>query len=277
MHKLLLVRLGSLALGLGLSAMILAPRTAHAIIVQCADEYGDCEVSNTDFDYISCTCSNDSAFGGTGGMDWVGMTEDELMQVCLEQLASCSWGDTFDGGSDTGWNDDWGESGWVDTGEWGDTGWNDDLGDTFGDGWDWGDTFGDGWETGEWGDTFAETGMVTDGGESGVDDGGSSDDGSSSDTGTDDWDTFGDSSTGGSDESGESGDGTETGHGSESESGTGGDSGPGDDELGESDTGGDGGIDGDEGCNCSAANDAGAGAVALFGLLGLLGLRRRER
>jgi MYXO-CTERM domain-containing protein len=271
MHKRLLVRMTSLALGLGLSTLVLLPGTAHAILVQCADETGDCEVSNNDFDYISCTCVDDSAFGGTGGMDWVGMTEDELMQVCLDQLASCSWGDTAEMGSDTGWNDDWGdwgesESGWIDTGEWGTDDWN----DTFGDGWE---TFGDG----EWGDTFGDTGMVTDGGESESgegDDGSSTEDGS--DSGTDDWDTFNDDFTDSSGDS-DTGDATESGEESDSQFETGGDtSGSGDDELGESESGGDAGVDIDAGCNCSTTNDPGAGVLALLGLLGLLGLRRRE-
>jgi MYXO-CTERM domain-containing protein len=260
MRNRLVIRLGSLVLGLGLATLVLLPRPAYALQVQCADENGECKVSNDGSDFIECTCFNDEAFGGTGGDDWANFSEDELMQVCLDELAWCGWnGDT---GSDDNWT----------------------LGDTFGDSGEWGT---DDW--GDWGDTFGETfgegetGMVTDGEEEGTgedtsgdtrgsttEDGGSTtdDDGSTTDDGgstTDDGDST-------ESDDGESGDGeTESGSGSESDSQIG------DDELGdgsESDAGL--GDDVDLGCSCSTANSPGAGALALFGLLGLLGLRRRR-
>ncbi len=73
-----------------------ASARAQAASVDCSNEYGECTVSNDDGDFASCGCGDTSGTGGTGGNDWDGLTEDELLEICLAELRFCGAG-----GSDT--------------------------------------------------------------------------------------------------------------------------------------------------------------------------------
>ncbi len=232
------------ALALGLAIFGLTPTEAKATQVMCSNEYGHCEVQDAP-SWISCTCNDESSTGGTGGDQYQGLTEAELMAVCEAELAYCLPDmDSGSGSSDTGG---------LDTG-------NTDTG-------------------------TSDTGMST------------SDTGNSEDTGSSESGTTGDPTTGDSGTSGEStgdsGTSGDDGGGTTSDSGTSGegDSGTTSEGGGESDSDG-GATDGaadeasagnddpaadQEGDGCSVANDSGLGALALFGMLGLLGLRSRKR
>lgn len=70
--------------------------SAAAASVECSDDYGSCSVSNDNSDLTTCTCTGwgeDSAGGtasaGSGGNDYDGLTADELLEICEEQLAWC--------------------------------------------------------------------------------------------------------------------------------------------------------------------------------------------
>ncbi|MFV8751510.1 MYXO-CTERM sorting domain-containing protein [Nannocystaceae bacterium ST9] len=251
-----LPRFASLALGLGLAAFVLAPGTAHALLVQCADENGECEITNDGFDSIECTCANDSAFGGTGGDDWANLSEEELMDACLSELAFCAFGE-----SETGVDTLWSDSGWVDTGDWGsDSGW----GDT-----GWSDS---GWGESGWSDS--------DSGWSGTDTGSTSDEGESGST-SDEGDSSGESDTGSTEGGSTSDEGDSTSESTTTSGSEAADEAGSESESGETGTGDAGVEDGDlvtdEGCSCNTSAEPGYGIAALFGLFGLLAIRPRRR
>jgi len=54
----------------------------------CSDATGTCNV-DTDPDSFACDCVDGSTPSGGGGNAWTGLSDDELAQVCVEQLAAC--------------------------------------------------------------------------------------------------------------------------------------------------------------------------------------------
>lgn len=76
------------------------PLTAHAIEVECELRDGStCTVSNDPDDSVSCMCSDDGAGSGSiGGDSWADFDEEQLMEVCLAEVAFCDAVDT-DGGT----------------------------------------------------------------------------------------------------------------------------------------------------------------------------------
>jgi MYXO-CTERM domain-containing protein len=242
-------RLSLAALTLTLAAFALVPSEAKAAQVMCSNEYGSCEVQNSP-SFITCSCVDESSTGGTGGNDYEGMTEEELMAVCEAELSWCQPQDTSSTGDTEGMTST-GDTFGTDTGDVTSTGDTEGMTST-------GDTFGT--DTGE--STSGGEGDSTSGGDSGTS-------GDSGDSGT--------TSEGGNEGEGDAGTGTEgDAGGSEGDSGGGGS-----EETGTSAAEGaadeadaDAGID--EGKGCSVANEPGYGVFALFGMLGLLGLRRRN-
>lgn len=93
---------------LAFGATLLAiPSTAHAITVECENDFGSCSVSNDVFDQIECTCSD---FGGgvsSGGDQYAGLTKYELLDICAIELSLCDsfGGDDFGGSSTSGFVD----------------------------------------------------------------------------------------------------------------------------------------------------------------------------
>lgn len=218
-------RLSLAALTLSLAAFALVPSEAKAAQVMCSNEYGSCEVQNSP-SFITCSCVDESSTGGTGGNDYEGMTEEELMAVCEAELSWCQPQDTSSTGDTEGMTS---------------------TGDTFGT------------DTGE--STSGGEGDSTSGGDSGTS-GDSGDSGTTSDSGS---------------EGGDAGTGTEgDAGGSEGDSGGGGseETGTSAAEGAADEAEGDAGIE--EGKGCSMANEPGYGVFALFAMLGLLGLRRRN-
>lgn len=233
------------ALVFGLAVFGLAPSEAKAIEVMCSNEYGQCEVQDNP-SWISCSCNNESSTGGTGGDEYQGLSEEELMAVCAAELAYCE--PDLDTGLDG--NDTFGTS---------DSGNNSDTGDTNTTEGDSGE--GESSTTGDSGTTGADT-STTEG-----DSGDSGTTGESGDSGT--TGDSGDSGT--TSDSGESG---ESGGESSSDGGSGVTAG---DEAEDGGTGsGEEDAAADEADGCSVANDSGLGALALFGMFGLLGLRSRK-
>jgi MYXO-CTERM domain-containing protein len=233
---------------LGLALFGLAPSEAKAIEVMCSNEYGMCEVQDNP-SWISCSCIDESSTGGTGGDEYQGLSEAELMAVCEAELAYCLPAETSDGTTTLGTSDT-GEGEGTSTSDTGDSTTNGDTGTT----------------NGEEGTTGAEEGTTGgDGGTTGAEEGTTGgDEGTTGGTGGEEAETGGDEPTT-SDSGGESG------------SDGGGDSGTGGDGGDEANDGGGAEGQGGDGDGCSVANDSGFGALALFGMLGLLGLRSRKR
>jgi MYXO-CTERM domain-containing protein len=253
------------ALFLGLALFGLAPNEAKAIEVMCSNEYGQCEVAN-DPSWISCSCNNESSTGGTGGDEYAGLSEAELMAVCASELAYCTPGEE-EGGEGTTTFGDGGEGESTSTDD-GDDG-IESMTSTSDD--------GEGEGTTDDGDPTADSGEgdVTTGGDG---EGTTSDSGDSGDTATGEEGTTGDSgeegTTGDSGEEGTTGD--SDGESGEDDGGTALTAGDGDGDTAEDDgTGDDQGAD--EAKGCSVVNDPGLGVLALFGMFGLLGLRSRKR
>jgi MYXO-CTERM domain-containing protein len=106
------MRKQSLGLGLGLFGLFVTlvamPGTANAGVVQCANEDDSCEVSNEGgVDWVSCACIGE----GTGGAEWMDLSDEELMEVCLSYLIHCNGEGTGDSGyeDDGAYEDDGGE------------------------------------------------------------------------------------------------------------------------------------------------------------------------
>lgn len=76
----------ALFFGLSLGVLGLA-RHADAASATCMGPDGSCEVSNDDdLDSFGCQCSNGGGDGGAGGMEWAGLSEAELQDVCDQVL-----------------------------------------------------------------------------------------------------------------------------------------------------------------------------------------------
>jgi MYXO-CTERM domain-containing protein len=248
------------------------PGSAAAAEVMCSNDFGSCTVSNDNFSFVSCNCGEFGGSEGSGGDEFDGLTEAELLEVCNDHLAVCEdFGGDGDGDPTDGTTGGW-DTG-VDTDETGvDTGV--DTGDVTGD------------------ETGVDTGVDTDTADTGTD---STDTGVDTDTaeggdGNDGDPTTGDSTSGDSEGTGEEGvtTGDDSGDGD-------GDPGDGDGDPGESggetgeegpvgtDDGQEGGddetgapADAVEGGGCSVATHSGLGLIGLM-LLGLFGLHRREQ
>ena len=62
-------------------------RQADAATASCEGPEGSCEVSNDDdLDSFGCECANGGGDGGAGGMEWAGLSEAELQDVCDQVL-----------------------------------------------------------------------------------------------------------------------------------------------------------------------------------------------
>lgn len=254
------------ALMLGLGLFLLDPSPAAAAEVMCSNDYGHCTVSNNNGSHISCSCGDSGGDEGTGGDDFEGMSEEELLEVCEDAVAFC---------------EDNGEGGEAESGT---TGADPTAGEE------------EGGVDGEEGDTDDEPGTTgaTSGGEEGFpgdDEGEAGTDGAESDgdpeetTGDSGGDSGGDgNSTGEGDSGGDSeGDPETTGDSGGDSGGEGnstGDESPGGEEEGQQESGdGETGSPADEvegGGGCSVATNSGLGLLGLA-LLGLFGLHRRER
>jgi MYXO-CTERM domain-containing protein len=246
---------------LTLGLLLFGSRPAMAIEVMCSNEFGECTVSNDGFDEIECTCADGGGLGGTGGDQYFGLTDAELLEICLDQLVLCDGQGGTDGGTEeTGWGGTDGgteETGWGGTEEsgetFGDTGDGDGDGDSSGDGdgdGDSGDSVGDG-DGDSGGDGDGDSGDGDGDGDSGGDGDGDSGDG---DPGDGDGDSAGDTNT-------DDGDNQE-GSGDSGESGTSADTGAAE--------------DGASGCSCATTNSAPGIGLMLLSLFGLVRLRRRE-
>jgi MYXO-CTERM domain-containing protein len=252
--------IGLSALVLGLALFGLAPSEAKAIEVMCSNEYGQCEVQN-DPSWISCSCNDESSTGGTGGDEYQGLSEAELMEVCEAELSYCLPGEEESGEGTTTFGSDTGEGEGTSTSDSGE-----------GEGTSTSDS-GEGEEgtTGE-GEGTSTTGEGEEGTTGGDGEEGTSGEGEEGTTGDD-----GDSGTSGEGDSGTTGE--TSGGDSDGESGSDGD--------GDGGTSGDGGDEANDGGGaddqmgdgdgCSVVDDSGFGFLALFGMLGLLGLRSRKR
>jgi len=224
--------------GLGLLSLSAPARAGE---VMCEDENGKCTVGN-DPDSVSCACGDEAGGGGTGGDEWEGLTDEELMKICLAELEFCGFGesDTGEGTSTTGVDPD------------GDDGMDDGVDGT--------------------GTTVTSTSTSTGDGD-GDGDGDATDGGDAEGTST--GDGTGEDGTG-EDGTGDGGTGTEGGMEGTDDAA---DAGAETDGTGtDTDTGADGGAGDDgskAGCGCRVDGGRDAWAGAVLGL-GLLGLRRRR-
>ena len=82
--------LRGIAWGFVLAAGLLVPLDAWAIEVECSNEFGSCTVSNDPVDFMTCSCDDTAGTGGTGASEWAGLTEEELMAICVQELDLCA-------------------------------------------------------------------------------------------------------------------------------------------------------------------------------------------
>lgn len=100
-----------------------APLTAHAIEVDCELRDGStCTVSNDPVDSVTCACSDDGAgSGSTAGDGWADFDEEQLLEVCMSEVAFCEAaetdGNTTGMSSTSGTSDSTGDSTGGDTGD----------------------------------------------------------------------------------------------------------------------------------------------------------------
>ncbi len=64
---------------------------AAADSAACMEENGACEVSNDMGDWVECECADGGGFGGSGGNEYDGLTEDELLEICYMFLEDCGF------------------------------------------------------------------------------------------------------------------------------------------------------------------------------------------
>lgn len=63
--------------------------------VTCSTRQATCTISNDPYDYINCDCAGgEGGFGGTGGREWEGLDDEQLMDICLVHANSCLGSDT---------------------------------------------------------------------------------------------------------------------------------------------------------------------------------------
>lgn len=76
---------------------------AHAIEVTCENDFGSCRVSNDDgFDSTFCDCGDGGGGIDSGGNDFEGLTEEELLAQCESELELCEQFGGETGGATTG-------------------------------------------------------------------------------------------------------------------------------------------------------------------------------
>lgn len=93
--------MNKLSMILGTLTLLTLPRLAHAGEVECHDDYGSCSVGNEGQDWVGCGCADEGGTGGTGGNDWEDFSDEELMEICMAELAFCG-GDDSDPEEETG-------------------------------------------------------------------------------------------------------------------------------------------------------------------------------
>jgi MYXO-CTERM domain-containing protein len=245
--------LGRTTLGLALAlTALLVPATARAVTVDCSNPFGSCEVSNDGEDEVFCDCDNGGT-GSTGGMDWTGLSEEELLVVCFDHLEICGPIAETDFGTSTFGTDSVGDTSFGVTTDPTET----ESATTVGPETESNTTIDPSASTTDH-STSDPTIDPTDSGSTSGDTSGSSGSGSTSDGTTgDDPSTSTDPTTGGP---AVTMSGTETNPVETSDGESSGDT---------------GGSDGEGGCSCST--DGTGSPFAAFGLLALLGLRRRRR
>ncbi len=69
------------------AAVLGAPAVAHAVEVECGDDVWTCTVNNDAGASVFCDCG-DSGFGQVGEEEWADFDEDQLLEICFEQLAA---------------------------------------------------------------------------------------------------------------------------------------------------------------------------------------------
>ncbi|MCX4246076.1 MYXO-CTERM sorting domain-containing protein [Paraliomyxa miuraensis] len=66
--------------------------------LECGNDLGTCTITNDPADFIECACANGLGFGGGGGNEWAGLSEEELLMVCEMQLEEgCTEGGETEG------------------------------------------------------------------------------------------------------------------------------------------------------------------------------------
>lgn len=85
-----------LAIRVGWVACVMAfllglAQPAAADSVECAEDNGTCMVSNDMGDWVECECADGGGFGGSGGNEYDGLTEDELLEICYGFLEDCGF------------------------------------------------------------------------------------------------------------------------------------------------------------------------------------------
>src|SRR5687768_3198389 len=99
----------TLGITIGTAALaLLLPSISRAATVECSDEYGSCELSNDGPDSISCSCDEGDSGGTTGGDEWEGLSEEELLEICEVELAFCEVGATDSSTTSVGTDTDYG-------------------------------------------------------------------------------------------------------------------------------------------------------------------------
>lgn len=84
-------------------------------VLECSSGLGSCVIGNEPIDFLECECTSAPGFGGGGGTDWAGLSDEELLMLCEDMLADgCTVGSET---GDTGETSDTGETGDTEGGE----------------------------------------------------------------------------------------------------------------------------------------------------------------